>query len=274
MIRNNKDETSKENEKFDYHKIKLPDNITNFEKFKEHFFPEDKEVSKENKVFCDKSINLKSISSKLEDVLIDDVVYHSKSNEDYALRRVKKLTQALGLRETPFKVKARKNGVTASGLPNECHGNVTYMVEKFGGKQVIGYMLTNQGGEICLSHHSVWETPEGKLADVTAKGYGKDYTYFYPLKTFDPSVEKYFPRLQFKIRENIHEGVDIISAMSIEDDNQTVPLNWFKRVKGKLADFILIHDDKLCMNADITYAWYLERLRYLNGTLQNRLETA
>lgn len=259
------------NKKVNYYKVRLLDNDTNFNKFREQYFSND-EVTKENPVFNAKSIKLKEIANKLEDVILDDRLTNSKSDLDFALRRVKKLTQALGLRETPLKVKVRKNGVTASGLPNECHGNVTFMVDNYGGNQVIGYMLTKHDGEIHLSHHSVWETPEGKLADVTAKGYGSDYTYFYPLKTFDPAVEKYFPRVQFEIKKNIHEGVNIQSAIGFEEDNQTVPLNFFKKIsKDYIQKLTLLHTKTVGMNADSTYAWYLERLRYLQDFLM-RLE--
>lgn len=259
--------TTTTNKKVNYYKVRLLDNETNFNKFKEYYFPNN-EVSKEHPIFKYKSIKLKEIANKLEDVVFDERITESKSDLDFALRRVKKLTQALGLIETPLKVKVRKNGVTASGLPNECHGNVTFMVDNYGGKQVIGYMLTKFDGEVHLSHHSVWETPEGKLADVTAKGYGSDFTYFYPLKTFDPTVEKYFPRVQFEIKKNIHEGVKIQSAIGNEIVNQTVPLNFFKKIKKEyIQKLTLLHTKTVSMNADSTYAWYLERLRYLQEFL-------
>ena len=270
--------TTTTNKRVNYSKVKLLDNDTNFNKFKENFKITDDEweettndkLTKENPVFNTKSIKLKEITNKLEDIILEDRI--SKSDLDFALRRVKKLTQALGLRETPLKVKVRKNGVTASGLPNECHGNVTFMVDNYGGNQVIGYMLTKHDGEIHLSHHSVWETPEGKLADVTAKGYGSDYTYFYPLKTFDPAVEKYFPRVQFEIKKNIHEGVAIKSAIGHEKDNQIVPLNFFKKVsKERIQKLTLLHTKKVSMNADTTYAWYLERLRHLQKRLESEV---
>jgi hypothetical protein len=98
--------TTTTNKKVNYYKVRLLDNDTNFNKFREQYFSND-EVTKENPVFNAKSIKLKEIANKLEDVILDDRLTNSKSDLDFALRRVKKLTQALGLRETPLKVKVR-----------------------------------------------------------------------------------------------------------------------------------------------------------------------
>lgn len=92
-------------------------------------------------------------------------------------------------------VPKRTRGITSSGRPNNCHENARMCAEMFGGRKVTGYgvhihkMWTNDGCDITqFYHHSVWETPEGKLVDINQTNdhilnkYGEQTdTYFIPI---------------------------------------------------------------------------------------------
>jgi hypothetical protein len=99
----------------------------------------------------------------------------------------KKILEKIGLGNI-IKVKRRNEGLTSSGISGKCHSNVRKLVELIGGKQLVGYVVqTNVGyrGERCVQfyNHSVWITPEGKVADPTMSVNRHKYnmTYFIPI---------------------------------------------------------------------------------------------
>ena len=61
--------------------------------------------------------------------------------------------------------------IDARYLPKFCHLNVMHAVERFGGRRVFGWVIWELAkfkfveGEF----HSVWETPEGHLVDLTPR---------------------------------------------------------------------------------------------------------
>jgi hypothetical protein len=68
-----------------------------------------------------------------------------------------------------LKVPKRRRGLTSSGKPNHCHGNVRMLVDVFGGCEVYGYSLcamNTTSTQVAFIPHSVWMTPEGKLVEV------------------------------------------------------------------------------------------------------------
>jgi len=73
----------------------------------------------------------------------------------------------LTLMPKPIKVKPRQNCMTASGTGGYCHANVRELVNRYGGKMITGYELYPNAHGIKLNWHSVWQTPEGKMVDVT-----------------------------------------------------------------------------------------------------------
>jgi hypothetical protein len=113
---------------------------------------------------------------------------------DYISKNQMELLGKIGLRNI-IKVKRRKNGMTSSMKPNGCHSNVRILVERCGGKQLLGYMIcgggglfdTEQNGEepFQMVYHSVWITPEGEVIEPTLSNYQtkneRGYTYFTPL---------------------------------------------------------------------------------------------
>ena len=168
-----------------------------------------------------------------------------EENLKNSLRKVRHLIKHLNLPSKPKKVKIRKRGVTSCGLPNDCHFNVLYFVKKYGGKRVLGYSLEsehisnreNKYGVFSeddimhgIFHHSVWETPEGNLVDVTCKGYSdgtdRDVTYFFPLSTHDPSVVYKNLGISFACYDDANRGVEIN-----EYDEKLHQMSWseFKR---------------------------------------------
>jgi hypothetical protein len=69
-------------------------------------------------------------------------------------------------------VQRRLNGKTGEGQNGMCHLNVAYWVNKIGGRRVDGWAYNERkmavrNGIHLWFWHSVWETPEGKLVDVT-----------------------------------------------------------------------------------------------------------
>jgi hypothetical protein len=69
-------------------------------------------------------------------------------------------------------VKKRQKGKTSNNEELNCHANVSYWVNKIGGEIQNGWLLTRnrdliKKGVWVWNYHSVWKTPEHKLADVT-----------------------------------------------------------------------------------------------------------
>lgn len=70
-------------------------------------------------------------------------------------------------------VKKRQKGKTSNNNENNCHANVNYWVDRIGGEIQNGWLLVRNRRLIKMgvwiwNYHSVWKTPESKLADVTA----------------------------------------------------------------------------------------------------------
>ena len=60
------------------------------------------------------------------------------------------------------------------GLMNECFPNVRRMVQKHGGQQVNGWDVWQWANiSVTLEAHAVWESPEGKLVDITPHDCGE-----------------------------------------------------------------------------------------------------
>ena len=116
----------------------------------------------------------------------------------------------------PIKVPIRKKGMTSSGKETYCHPNVQLLVNKFGGKRLVGYILQKhsyrkkgirtKGFE--LLYHSVWITPEGKTVDVTKKydsqkksmiNKNYDFQYFIPVTTEDQVLSDFVTTQRYKI---------------------------------------------------------------------------
>jgi len=82
-----------------------------------------------------------------------------------------------------LRVPRRKRGMTSSGKVLFCHKNVERLVQIIGGNQVVGYELQIGVGPTRkykrylsrLVLHSVWESPEGKLFDVSKREHDPDF---------------------------------------------------------------------------------------------------
>ena len=118
---------------------------------------------------------------------------------------------AMGLKEI-VEPQRRKNGMTSSGRPKQCHQNVGKLVACYGGKQVLGYLL-NYSEELetyGFIPHSIWETPEGKWVEVTS-GIDKPFS---PLVSFNPLKNFYHSPFLFTISRHIHEGFQRFSEQT------------------------------------------------------------
>ena len=79
----------------------------------------------------------------------------------------------LTLMPEPIKVTPRQTGMTSTGTFAHCHANVRELVNRYGGRMITGYELCWSPNGMILNWHSVWQTPEGKVVDVTQlKGRG------------------------------------------------------------------------------------------------------
>jgi len=134
--------------------------------------------------------------------------------------------------QPPIKVPVRLNGKTGRGVFKGCHSNVATLVERIGGKAVRGYMLSRIVNQPMTAFiwHSVWQTPEGKLVDVTTSS-TKEYRdiseiTFIPVVTFDPSKKDYWFIQDFIVYDDRHKGLIIRDE---ENFDQNVPFNYLKK---------------------------------------------
>ena len=106
-------------------------------------------------------------------------------SNDYIPKNHMDLLRKIGLQNI-IKVKRRKRGMTSSMKPNGCHSNVRILVERDGGKQLVGYVVSKESERTFqIYYHSVWISPKGKVIDPTLSNdenkNREDYTYFSPV---------------------------------------------------------------------------------------------
>jgi len=117
-----------------------------------------------------------------------------------------------------IKVPRRKYGMTSSGKPLMCHPNVQKLVDNYGGGRLVGlelFVLTDgENTKLQLFSHSVWITPEGKLADCTLqhpdaketfREYSMfsmddhtDFTFFIPMSKKDVLLKDVFVKRNYR----------------------------------------------------------------------------
>ena len=113
----------------------------------------------------------------------------------------KRVLKSLSVKEV-VTTTIREEGFTGCMPKGNSHSNVTYMVCHYGGRMVSGYNIIKSEiypeghkpfvkffgnvpmrcnprieQQVTLQPHSVWETPEGELVDVTYKNDGLDSYY-------------------------------------------------------------------------------------------------
>ena len=107
-------------------------------------------------------------------------------SNDYIPKNQMKLLRKIGLQNI-IKVKKSKKGMTSSMKQNGCHSNVGILIERYGGKQLLGYVICEESEEypFQIIYHSVWITPKGEVIDPTLSNYEttneRDYSYFSPV---------------------------------------------------------------------------------------------
>ena len=135
-----------------------------------------------------------------------------------------------------YDVPIRKNMFSGTGKAFRCHWNVALLAEKYGGHVVMGYHLyadkqdvkdelTNRVESFTVLNadgHSCWQTPEGKLVDVTygvqeewMKSFNLDNTFcrFAPLVKFDPKKEDIENCWDFAVKRNyLKSGIKMMSS--------------------------------------------------------------
>ena len=136
-------------------------------------------------------------------------------------------------------------------VPKECHHNVTKIQLDRGGRSVLGFNIDQEGNGTMVYNHSVWETPQGSLMDVTL---GKPIR-FLPVKYFDASEEWYYTNSLFMFPDNENE-------VHVKDNVSPFGEEWFVRTKDWLRSANLargcIHSRKNPRYTDSEYQDYLE----------------
>ena len=116
---------------------------------------------------------LKKGSGSPEECLQNKVNFEQLQKENPITTKYAKLCKTLGVKSEEV-VPVRIKGLTGNMVPLMCHLNVSWLCKRYGGKRVTGWYLKRvEGHEITLNHHSVWRTPEGKLADPTLSTSGR-----------------------------------------------------------------------------------------------------
>ena len=139
---------------------------------------------------------------------LDHKVFKKSSRQVFAFLNIFKM----------YNVEIRKNGLTGSGKLGECHTNVTKLVLLYGGEKVHGIAITVADDFISFSYHSVWQTPENELVDVTwAKETDKllsvDSFYFVPtdyMPSFDIVVKRTSNEILLLDRYNFRTVFDLV----------------------------------------------------------------
>ena len=109
--------------------------------------------------------------------------YNNIDNQDLHPKKQKMLKQ-LGL-PMPIRVRIRMRGLSSKGTPKRCHNNVVKMVQRYGGKRLVGHTIESNKGRLEVLDHSVWITPENKIVCITKGNYSKEivdkgYVVFLP----------------------------------------------------------------------------------------------
>ena len=135
----------------------------------------------------------------------------------------------------------------AQMIVQECHHNVTKKQSESGGRSVLGFNFLFIGDEIFVNHHSVWETQDGTLVDVTLD----EPCSFLPVKFFDARVEWYFTNALFRFPKNS----EVFYANPIGLGWREQSLNLLRTAELETA---LIHHRDYSRLEDKDYIDYLE----------------
>ena len=163
-------------------------------------------------------------------------------------RLISKFCGSLGVTEF-WKIPIRKNGMTSSGNKNQCHWNVRKLVHLYGGKVVLGYEVYKIGDTVNLTNHSVWETPEGNVVDVTVEESrdNKDQIIFLPISKYNTVNNAFKLKYNLQFSKNIHQGVFLYSLEEVQIDGSVnegfkVYNNYFQRTDFKYDNLIPVMD--------------------------------
>ena len=120
---------------------------------------------------------------KKETKLIMNFEHEYATNSDVSYKVLRQLN-LIGMK--PIKVPVRMNGISSKGEYMQCHSNVKKIVQKHGGKRLIGHTFkVSECGALEAFNHSVWITPENKVVDIcknqrTKEELEKGYVIFVP----------------------------------------------------------------------------------------------
>ena len=167
------------------------------------------------------------------------------------LRKTWNFCKGMGITEV-VDVPIRKKGMTGSGLSRECHSNARLLTKTYGGKVVLGFAATTNGTTLTLPneipvcdesifflHHSVWETPEGEMVDVTWNDRSVNRFWFLPLIKYDPKMENYSTPPNVIFTRN--DGVWLYENRGTRNQNFTaqLPNKVMKRTRKEMRGRIL-----------------------------------
>lgn len=184
-------------------------------------------------------------------------------NKDLSLKKVglskkyRKFMRQMGMKDV-YEVPIRKNGMTGSGHKAYCHNNASKLQAIYGGKVVTGFAIsiafideseTTMGVEFLT--HSVWQTPEGKLVDVTLNWKDDDTVLFSPVVSFDVTKEACSIFGDYLLPPNYKKkGLYLSSPLLIEEKGRTQEFIPFS--SGLNKDRLLLSCPKPNLNERIT----------------------
>jgi len=166
------------------------------------------------------------------------------------LRKTWTFCRRMGITQV-MDVPRRKRGMTSSGKENECHSNVRLLTRNYGGSCILGFTVIpwSHTGIGFLSH-SVWETPEGRVVDVTNTGNERDTTTFLPIAKYDPDKVCYNGPRNVLFSSNPKIGIRIFRSENILDEGislrgtRQLTNKELKRTRGsELREEVLMMND-------------------------------
>jgi len=100
-----------------------------------------------------------------------------------------------------------------------CHNNVLEQIRRAGGKRVNGWMIWDNGKFVEGEFHSVWESPDGQLVDLTPRADREAEILFLPdavMKITNDGTADYFPNNRTSIAEcpYSHRGLPLQDPMA------------------------------------------------------------
>ena len=180
--------------------------------------------------------------------------YENVDNSDMSYTLRQKLI-SLGLKA--IRVPIRMNGISSQGEYMQCHANVKKIVQKYGGKRLIGQTLkVHEDGAVEAFNHSVWITPENKVVDICKANRSKE--------ELEKGYIVFIPRMIDENPNTLHE--ETIHFDFVLAGNKYYVLHPFAVQNGAMQ---CVHKSKARTLLNNKYNYSLEKMMSLNTYLED-----